>query len=438
MQAYAETTGIGPESCLCSHYDVLVVGGGPAGVVAAIQAAAAGAQTLLLERSGMLGGTMTNAGVNFPGLFHAWGHQVIAGYGWKLVAQCVAECGETLPDFGVAPARHWQQQVRVNRAVFGALCDEAVLAAGATILFHAMLGALTATETGWRATLCTKTGLVPVVAGVVLDCTGDANAVELAGGELQCHDSAQQPGSLCCVVSGYDLATLDIPAINAALVTAIERGEVSPHDVGWDTGKADIAGWLRHRGQNANHICGIDARTSCGRSRIEIAGRQAVLRVCRFLRRQPGLENLRLDWLAAECGVRETATIVGEASIGVEDYSSGRVWADALCHSFYPIDLHTAERSGLDYRPLAAGKVPTVPRGALLPRGLRRIAVAGRCVSSDRLANSALRVQASAMAMGQAAGAMAALSAQAGLDLRDLPLTAIRKLLAEHGAIVPG
>jgi len=157
----------------------------------------------------------------------------------------------------------------------------------------------------------------------------------------------------------------------------------------------------------------------------------------RFLRRQPGLEGLRFDYLAPECGVRETATIVGETTISVEDYLSGRLWPEALCYAFYPIDLHLPGGSGLDKRNLQPGVVPTVPRGSLLPRGLSHIAVAGRCLSSDRLANSALRIQATAMATGQAAGAMAALSALSGTDLRDLDLELVRKTLREGDAIVP-
>ena len=112
------------------------------------------------------------------------------------------------------------------------------------------------------------------------------------------------------------------------------------------------------------------------------------------MRKQPGLEKLRVESIASECGVRETATIVGKKTVTVEDYVSGVVWADAVCYAFYPIDVHQAEQSGLDCRPLREGVVPTIPRGALLPAGSRNFLVAGRCLSSDRLANSALRVQA--------------------------------------------
>jgi len=95
-------------------YDVIVLGGGAAGVVAAIQAGRAGAKTLLVEKTGMLGGTLTNGGVNFPGLFHAWGHQVIAGIGWELVSRCVAETDDSLPDFADHRRGHWLLHVRVD------------------------------------------------------------------------------------------------------------------------------------------------------------------------------------------------------------------------------------------------------------------------------------------------------------------------------------
>lgn len=418
-------------------YDVLVVGGGPAGIVAATQSAAAGAHTLLLERGATLGGTTVAGGVNFPGLFHAWGRQIIRGYGWRLVERTVTECDGFMPDFSVVPERHSRHQVRVDRAVYALLCDEMVCASGAELLFHALVADLTPRPDGWDVRICGKSGLETLRVGCVLDCTGDANVVAMAGGELRRITTNQQPGTYYCTATGYDMDSLDIPAINAALADALAAGEVQPLDIGWGRRAADISGWLRQHGENVNHIADIDAHDSWGRTRIELAGRASILRVYRFLRRQRGLEKLRLIYLAPECGVRETATIVGDATVTETDWTSGRLWPDALSYSFYPIDLHVADDRGLDKRQLSEGTIPSIPRGALLPRGLRRIAVAGRCCSSDRLANSALRVQGSAMGMGQAAGAMAALAVQQGCDLRELDLDAIRHLLRAHDAIVP-
>ncbi len=95
-------------------YDVVVVGGGPAGAIAAIQAARLGAQTLLVEKNGVLGGTTTSAAINYPGLFHAWGRQVVAGIGWELVCQAVREAHDHLPDFADYHRPPNQLQVRVN------------------------------------------------------------------------------------------------------------------------------------------------------------------------------------------------------------------------------------------------------------------------------------------------------------------------------------
>jgi hypothetical protein len=147
--------------------------------------------------------------------------------------------------------------------------------------------------------------------------------------------------------------------------------------------------------------------------------------------------RVRIDSFACECGVRESVTIKGKANVTFEDYWSGRLWPDAVCYSFYPIDVHDVEGHGIDIRPLPEGVVPTIPRRAMLPHGSRNLIVAGRCISCDKQAQSALRVEASCMAMGQAAGAMAALSARRGMDPEELSMSEIRGLLEEHGAIVP-
>nr|MCU0874940.1 FAD-dependent oxidoreductase [Pirellulaceae bacterium] len=116
--------------------DVVVVGGGPAGSVAALQAARAGAKTALIEVSSQLGGTTTTGGVSFPGLFHAWGKQVIAGIGWDLVQAAVQLDGGTLPDFSKIPPRHSQHQVRINGPLYAALVEEACLEAGVTLAYY--------------------------------------------------------------------------------------------------------------------------------------------------------------------------------------------------------------------------------------------------------------------------------------------------------------
>jgi hypothetical protein len=419
-----------------NDYDVIVIGGGTTGVIAAVQASRAGARCLLIEKSGMCGGTMTSAGVSFPGLFHAWGRQVIAGIGWELVERCVREMGDTMPDFSDLTKRHWEHQVQVDRSLYAMLCDEALADAGVEVLFHTMIAGLRRTDDTWELTLCTKSGLKSIPARVVIDCTGDANVIALAGGEINTSDELQ-PGTLIYSVSGYDVETLDVDAINRAFVAEVEAGRLLITDICWETSEPDVSLWLHVHGGNRGHIAVENAQSSEGKTRLELDSRAVLLRVFRFLRTQPGLSDLRIDFMAPESGVRESVTFVGEETITVEDYESGRMWPDAVCYAFYPIDLHTIEEKRLEYRGLSEGVVPTVPLRALIPRDMPDMLGAGRCLSSDRVANSSLRVQATCMATGQAVGALAALAVRQSCDVRDVPQDNLHTMLREHGAIVP-
>lgn len=423
-----------PESPV-EQYDVLVVGGGPAGIVAATQAARAGVRTLLIEKSGMLGGATTLNGVALPGLFHAWGRQVIAGIGWELVTAAVREAGGELPDFSAwERLPHYRLQIPVNGPLYAALADRLVVDARVTPRFHTLLASLRFEDDAWSVQLCGKEGLGSLRASVVIDCTGDANAVALAGLPLA-RNPQRQPGTLVTHAGGYELDRLDLPALEQAFARAVERGEMLRSD--FQANNLPVSTFLRLRGGNALHVVGVDGSTSAGKTDAEIKARATLLRIVRFLRAQPGLEEFRIEHMSAECGIRETYTIEGEVRVTRDDYTGGRAWPDAVCHSFYPIDLHAPGGGGIDTRPLLPGVVPTLPLRALLPRGSRQLIVAGRCACGDREASSAFRVQASAMAMGQAAGAVAALSVRRGRELHEVPLEDIHALLAQHGAIVP-
>lgn len=420
-----------------SPYDVTVIGAGPAGLVAATQAARAGARVLLVEKSGLIGGTTVLNGVNLPGLFHAWGRQVIRGIGWELIAAVVAEDGTPLPDFSnYKKLPHYRLQIPVNSATYAMLADRLVVSSGAEVLLHTMPGAVAFDEKvhSWSVTLCTKEGLIHHRSRVLIDCTGDANVVALAG--LPRHRNAHlQPGTLIVESSGYDPAGLDFPALEAAFLQAVARGEMERSD--FHKKNHPVRNFLRVRGNNAMHVTGLDAASSEGKSHAELRARAVLLRIQRFLRAQPGLAGFYIAHFAPECGIRETYTIDGECSITGEDYAAGRVWPDSLCYSFYPIDIHAHDGVGVDIRPLQEGIFPTLSLGALLPRQSRNFLVAGRCASGDQTANSAFRVQASCMAMGQVAGATAALAARAGVDPRDLATDDIRALLRANDAIVP-
>ncbi|NLZ62392.1 MAG: FAD-dependent oxidoreductase [Lentisphaerae bacterium] len=417
-------------------FEVMVIGGGVAGLCAALQATRAGAKTLLVEKNGLCGGTATIAGINFPGLFDAWGRQIIDGIGWELIMRTLEETGQALPEKFLAPdsnRQHWRHQIRINALLFAAIADEALLDAGVDCRYHTMLATLQQQRKGWTAGLCGKDGLYEVESRIVIDCSGDANATVIAGYETR-QPGTTQPGTLSVYVDNYDWEKLDLELIAGNFAAAVARGEVEYCDIGW--GKTFNAGFLRAHGSNSNHITGINAADSSGKTRMEIAGRRSIRRLYRFLKSQPGLETLELRMVAGECGVRESRTIVGEETVSAEDYLAGKKYADAICNAFYQIDLHDADE-GLVHHTLAPGIVPTVPLRALIPKHSRNFLAAGRILSSDRLANSALRVQAVCMATGQAAGAAAALAACSGCQPGAVPLPELHTLLRRHNAIVP-
>ena len=417
-------------------YDVLVLGAGPAGATAAIQAARAGSRTLLVEKTAQPGGTTTSAGVNLPGLFHAWGEQVIAGIGWELVERAVREAGGTLPDFQDWNRPHWLLQVKVDVAIYAALLDEAFQQASVQVLYHTLLASLRPVDDGrWQAQLAGKEGLHTVMATVVIDATGDANGVALAGFPVR-RTATTQPATLMIRLAGYDPAHLDFDPLNRAWSEAVAAGRVQASDAGAHDPRA-LEWFLRKRGENSMHLTDSVGHTSIGRSALEQRARAALLRLIRFLRHQPGLENITVAWCAPECGVRETGVIEGEAEITVGDYTSGRLWEDAVCYSFYPIDVHREDGDGVDIRPLVPGIRPTIPLRALIPKGARNLLVAGRTACGDRLANSAYRIQASCMAMGQAAGAVASLAAAGNRTVSQVLLSDVHQLLRAHHAIVP-
>lgn len=413
-------------------YDVIVVGAGPAGWPAALQSSMAGMKTLLIEKSGMPGGTTTVAGVDFPGLFHAWGKQVVKGIGWKLVEKCVRETGCSLPDFSRDDLPHWQRQVSINKFYFACLLDEAFRNAGTDVLYHSMITSVEDGFEGVDVRVACKDGLRSFRSRILIDCSGDANAVELAGYSLH-RNAEKQPGTLIVKFAGYDIEKIDLEEIDKDYFAAVDAGTLKATD----SCAHSMGSLLYGKGVNCIHIPIADASSSAGRSIAESDARAAVLRIVRFLKAHKGLEDISIEYMASECGIRETAVIEGITTITVEDYVAGRKWSDSLSNAFYPVDLHLNSTKGLDMRPLAKGIVPTVPAAALIPAKSHSLIVAGRCVSSDQLANSALRVQASCMAMGQSAGALAVIACRTGNKPAEADIKSVKALLSEYDAIVP-
>lgn len=411
--------------------DILIVGGGTAGVIAAIQAGRAGCKTILLENGSRLGGTMTTGGVSFPGLFHAWGKQIIDGIGWELVSEAVAMNGDELPDFAIPfGRRHPKHQVFVNIPLYAVLAEEKCIQAGVSIRYYETPVKIVNNKHGWEVDVAGKGTACKIISKQLIDCTGNALVTSMAGYKV-IKENDTQPGSLIFELDGYELDKLDFDDLNQRYQKAIEEGRLYKKDA-----YGGVRGLLTaKRGLATQHVLNADSTTSETHTLANIEGRASMLRIIRFVKTLPGCEKAYIKKMQPETAVRETYRIDGLYRITHNDYVEGKVFDDSLSYSYYPIDLHVEE--GVTPKHLEEGKVATIPLRALIPKDSENFIVAGRCVSSDRLANSALRVQASCMGMGQVAGAVAALACRNNTTPSNVPLNEIKALIKKYNGIIP-
>ena len=420
------------------HYDLIIAGAGPAGICAAIQSGRLGAKTLLVEKNGIPGGAITAAGIAEPGLFDAFGEQLIGGIGWELVASTLETEERELPDFSRPMVEAlWKYQVKINPFLFACIAEKALLEANVRIAYHTMIAGAEQNNNSWDVSLCGKDGLYTVSGDMLIDCTGDANLTAIAGFEVV-KDEVCQPGSANVVLSGIDHSKLDKETLAKAFIEAEKNGEIHYKDLGWFRTSAEQGNFLflDRGGVNGNHIGFINACDSENKSAMECATHASILRAYRFLKKIKGMENLTISAFAPECGVRESRRIAGEYTMTKDDYLSGRSFDDALCYSFYYVDIHDMEK-GLILEQISPGIRPQVSRQIMIPKGAVNFMAAGRIVSSDRPANSCLRIQASCMATGQVAAANAVCALQEKTAVGTVPVTMVKNILKQHGAIVP-
>lgn len=404
--------------------DVVVIGGGTAGVFAAITAARCGLKTILIEKNSRLGGTMTAAGVNFPGLFFAWGKQIIDGPCWESIERTVALGGAVLPNISFRPERHWYEQIRLNCFVYSTVLFQMCEEAGVHLILNAMISAAEEKENEVHTIITDKDGMSSIRSSVAIDATGDATLCRLLGYEMM-KSPTQQPATLQNRISGYELNKDIVEQIRASFQSADLPSHITADH---------LIRYLKEKTIDMHILC-VDADTSQGRTHLERKALYETMKVISFLKKIKGLENIRVDHIASEVGVRETNRVVGKHIVTAQEYITGYQYADSVCYAFYPIDLHVAR--GIEKQFHEENVVPKIPYRALIPEKSRRIFCAGRCVSSDTYANSALRVEAPCMAMGQVAGAAASVMLKENADAADITYRGLCAALRSIGAIVP-
>lgn len=443
---------------LDDSWDVIVVGGGPAGCAAATAAAREDARTLLLEATGILGG-MGTAGL-VP-----W----FCGYsnGERLIACGLAErvhsaLRDNMPHLKKAMEKNPFVAPAIDPELLKRVYDDMVTEAGAAVLFHSPLCAVEKSADGNPETLVisNKSGLSAYRAKVYVDATGDGDLAAWAGAAFEKGDEkgGLQPATHCFMIGNIDEDVLAKgPSIHF----------YDPNSPVWKAMKSDAYPLIEELhscnmkiapqtfGFNTGHLFGVDNTDPAGTSKALLQGRRMAAQYRdAFAEHHPAFADAALVATGSLLGVRETRRIVGDYVLTVDDYLARRSFPDEICRNAYGIDVH---RSREEVRELVKKSIPElkewnrrttqamgpgesfgVPYRCLTPKGLGNVLVAGRCISTDRSANGSVRIMACCLTTGEAAGIAAAMAAATDRDVHAVRTDELRGKLKGHGAYLPG
>jgi hypothetical protein len=449
---------------MLAEADVVVVGGGPAGLAAAVTAARSGAEVLLVERGAALGGNMNLPGLPFLAVLDWSRRPVIAGILQEFVERLIPLGGAT-PHY---PCPKHLSVTPLDPAMVRYVAIEMAEAAGVRLLLHTQVADALREGDRLRAVIVeSKSGRAAIGGRVFIDATGDADLVARAAGGCEKGEAAAgglQPMTLTFRLGNVEPDRLvDHLAGHPEDLNPIGRPAQRPFPVEhlrayprWTiTGLAGLAAQakaagdfppdldyvnvctLPRRGQigiNAARVFRVDGTDVRDLARAEVEGRRKALQLVGFFRRYvPGCEDSVLLDMAPWIGVRETRRILGRVTLTGEDVRAARIFPDAIAQGIYPIDIHSQDSSPSEF--VLLDRPYTIPYRALLPRALENVIVAGRSISADRVALGSVRVMSHCMAVGQAAGLAAGLALGAADRPADIDVLELQARLADQGAL---
>ncbi len=411
---------------IISPCDVLVAGGGPGGLAAAIASARNDADTLLIEQYGFLGGMATAGLVNPYMTYWAGEEQIIEGIHQEICDRLTA-----LGAYGKGSRTAFDPEA--YKYVADRLCEES----GVKVLLHSTLSDVN-TDGGLIRfiEIVGKSGKQMVQAKVYIDGTGDADLAAWAGAKYEkgrAEDGLTQPMTLNFRVSNVDMDRLaGRDERNALYDKAKAEGRLTcPREniLMFFTTRPGVVHF------NQTRITGLDGTSAEDLTRAEIEGRRQAWEFLEFLRRDvPGFENAEMEVSGPQIGVRESRRVIGDYVMTEDDVLGARKFPDVIARGSYDVDIHNPTGAGTVIKRLKPGESYDIPYRCLTPLGIDNLLIAGRPISTTHEAHSSIRIMPICIAIGQAAGAAAALSVREKVIPRKLDITLLQRTLRDQGA----
>lgn len=415
------------------HADVMVIGGGPAGVVAAIAAARRGKKVLLVEATGALGGLGTTGMVPAYATFSDGVNILCDGIGME-IRRRVSKA--------VAPETYWTPiDAEELKRTYDALVQEA----GVEVLFFTTLADVIVSGRHVDcAVLTSKRGLCAATADVFVDCSGDGMLAALAGGEFELgdEDGAVMPPTVCSLWAGVDPKQYNGVSVAEHLEPAIADGVFTFAD-------RHLTGLFpkdtETYGGNIGHIFDTDCLDETSMTQAMMWGRKSMEEYLKFYREYvPGCDHIELVATAPLLGVRESRRIKCDYMLGVQDFLERACFEDEIGRYCYPVDIHVMNTDEEEYKRFLEeynkslhyekGESYGIPYRSLIPVSFDNVLTAGRCMGTDRQMEASIRVMPGCYITGQAAGIAAAMACDVGDDVRSVDVKKLQKALAENGA----